>query len=196
MEVVGEVGLVVVTTGQSEFGPADVSATMHLLDSLLEALQRYQGTVIIVSHDRYILNELVNQVYEVGQGHATLYLGNYEDYLAKKEAMAAPTPAPVQAAKRPAQMPQAVNGQVRPPVDRESQRRLEREKKLRREIEERIESMETQRAGLGEEMNDPNFYLQRKDAKELIARYDSLGQEIERLYNDLLKLDGAAAGNP
>ena len=166
-------------------------------DSLLEALQRYQGTVIIVSHDRYILNELVNQVYEVGQGHATLYLGNYEDYLAKKEAIAAPTPAPAQAANRAAQMPRGgANGHVRPPVDRELQRRLEREKKLRRELEERIESMETQRAGLGEEMNDPTFYLQRKDAKELIARYDSLGREIDRLYNDLLKLDGGAADNP
>ncbi len=166
-------------------------------DSLLEALQRYQGTVIIVSHDRYILNELVNQVYEVGQGHATLYLGNYEDYLAKKEAIAAPTPAPAQAANRAAQMPRGgADGHVRPPVDRELQRRLEREKKLRRELEERIESMETQRAGLGEEMNDPTFYLQRKDAKELIARYDSLGREIDRLYNDLLKLDGGAADNP
>ena len=149
-------------------------------DSLLEALQRYQGTVIIVSHDRYILNELVNQTYEVGQGSATLYLGNYDDYLAKKEAMAtlaaAPLPTPAQPAKRENSMPPAsANGQVRPPVDRQMQRRLEREKKLRRELEERIESMETQRASLGQEMNDPNFYLQRKDAKEMIARYDSLG---------------------
>ena len=170
-------------------------------DSLLEALQRYQGTVIIVSHDRYILNELVNHVYEVGQGHATLYLGNYDDYLAKKDALAAlaaaPLPAPSQPAKRENSMPPAsANGQVRPPVDRQVQRRLEREKKLRRELEERIESMETQRASLGQEMNDPNFYLQRKDAKEMIARYDSLGREIEQLYNDLLKLDGSVAGNP
>ena len=171
-------------------------------DSLLEALQRYQGTVIIVSHDRYILNELVNQTYEVGQGSATLYLGNYDDYLAKKEAMAtlaaAPLPAPAQPAKRENSMPPAsANGQVRPPVDRQMQRRLEREKKLRRELEERIESMETQRASLGQEMNDPNFYLQRKDAKEMIARYDSLGREIEQLYNDLLRIDGSApAENP
>ena len=171
-------------------------------DSLLEALQRYQGTVIIVSHDRYILNELVNQVYEVGQGSATLYLGNYDDYLAKKEAMAtlaaAPLPTPAQPAKRENSMPPAsANGQVRPPVDRQMQRRLEREKKLRRELEERIESMETQRASLGQEMNDPNFYLQRKDAKEMIARYDSLGREIEQLYNDLLRIDGSApAENP
>jgi ATP-binding cassette subfamily F protein 3 len=166
-------------------------------DSLLDALQRYAGTVIIVSHDRYLLNELVNQVYEVGQGHATLYLGNYDDYLAKKELMAAqqaPPPPPVQPPKRESQRPrESANGQVRPPVDRELQRKLERNKKLRRELEERIGAMEAQRAGLGEEMNDPNFYLHRKDANQMIARYDSLGREIERLYDDLVKLDGSAA---
>jgi ATP-binding cassette subfamily F protein 3 len=164
-------------------------------DSLLDALQRYQGTVIIVSHDRFILNELVSQVYEVGQGQATLYLGNYDDYLAKKEQMAAqqaPAPPPVQPAKRETQRQHSANGQVRPQIDRELQRRQERNKKLRRELEDRIEAMETQRAGLGEEMNDPNFYLARKDANQMIARYDSLGREIERLYDDLVKLDAGA----
>src|SRR3984893_5206110 len=58
-------------------------------DTLLEALKGFPGTVIIVSHDRFILNELVNEVLEVGQGHAIRYLGNYDDYLAKKEAMEA-----------------------------------------------------------------------------------------------------------
>jgi ATP-binding cassette, subfamily F, member 3 len=165
-------------------------------DSLLDALLRYEGTVIIVSHDRYLLNKLVSQVYEVGQGHATLYLGNYDDYLNKKEqeqaAAAAPSPPAVRAdSPKPQRVEQSPNGKVRPQLDREAQRRLDRDKKRRRELEEKIEAMEAQRAGLGEEMNDPNFYLERKDANELIARYDSLGREIERLYTDLMKLDGA-----
>ncbi len=42
-------------------------------------------------------------------------------------------------------------------------------------------------------MNDPNFYLQRTDAKELIATYERLGGEIERLYEELMNLDGAGA---
>ncbi|HEV3114322.1 MAG TPA: ABC-F family ATP-binding cassette domain-containing protein [Candidatus Binataceae bacterium] len=171
-------------------------------DSLLDALQRYQGTVIIVSHDRYVLNELVGQVYEVGQGHATLYLGNYDDYLLKKEQeqIAASIPPPPVVATQPAKREphgaeQTANGKVRPQVDREAQRRQERDKKRRRELEERIEAMEAQRASLGEEMNNPNFYLQRKDANQMIARYESLAREIERLYDDLMKLDGAAAQN-
>ena len=53
-------------------------------ETLLEALRRFPGTVLIVSHDRHILNQLVTQVIEVGHGHAVRYLGNYDDYLAKK----------------------------------------------------------------------------------------------------------------
>jgi hypothetical protein len=42
-------------------------------------------------------------------------------------------------------------------------------------------------------MNDPNFYLTRKDADDLIARYERLGREIEKLYADLVKFDEAAS---
>src|ERR1700731_4575945 len=59
-------------------------------ETLLEALRRFPGTVLIVSHDRYILNELATEVIEVGHGHAIRYLGNYDDYLAKKIAKDAP----------------------------------------------------------------------------------------------------------
>ena len=60
-------------------------------DTLLEALRRFPGTVIIVSHDRFILNELVTEVLEVGQGHAIRYLGNYDEYLEKKAQAEAPS---------------------------------------------------------------------------------------------------------
>ncbi len=56
-------------------------------DTLLEALKGFPGTVLLVSHDRFILNELVNEVVEVGRGHAIRYLGNYDDYLRKKAEM-------------------------------------------------------------------------------------------------------------
>ena len=53
---------------------------------LLEALQRYTGTLVLVAHDRYILDHLPEEIIEVGAGHATRYLGNYEDYVRRKAA--------------------------------------------------------------------------------------------------------------
>lgn len=61
--------------------------------------------------------------------------------------------------------------------------------KRRADIEAEIEKKETERAALATEMNDPNFYLARKDADEMIARYESLGRSIDQLYADLVRFD-------
>jgi ATP-binding cassette subfamily F protein 3 len=61
---------------------------------LLDALKSYGGTIIIVAHDRYLLDELPTQVLEVGAGHAVRYLGNYEDYVRAKANAAAQPPPP------------------------------------------------------------------------------------------------------
>ncbi|MCB9091969.1 MAG: ABC-F family ATP-binding cassette domain-containing protein [Halobacteriovoraceae bacterium] len=49
---------------------------------LLEALKKYEGTVLIVSHDRHFLEDLANKVYEVDQGEIRIYPGTYREYLA------------------------------------------------------------------------------------------------------------------
>lgn len=48
-------------------------------------LLNYKGAVLIVSHDRYFLNRVVNKVIEIDQTHATVFQGNYSDYAKKKE---------------------------------------------------------------------------------------------------------------
>jgi len=55
-------------------------------DVLMDSLQEYGGTIVFVSHDRYFLDGLATKVLEIGEGKATVYLGNYEDYLARKQA--------------------------------------------------------------------------------------------------------------
>ena len=50
---------------------------------LLEALQRFEGTIIFVSHDRHFLHGLASKVYEVDKGHIQIYPGNYKYYLDK-----------------------------------------------------------------------------------------------------------------
>src|SRR6266542_4094563 len=77
---------------------------IHAKDVLLEALENYEGTIMLVSHDRYILDTLPQCVIEVGHGRALRYLGNYEDYLRKKvdeEAARELPPPPPPAAKPP-----------------------------------------------------------------------------------------------
>ena len=62
--------------------------TNHLdietLSWLEQYLQSYDGAILIVSHDRYFLDKVVNQVYEISRHQITKYPGNYSYYLDKK----------------------------------------------------------------------------------------------------------------
>ena len=54
-------------------------------DVLLDALMKYTGTVVFVSHDRYFIDNLATRVFEVGGGKVETFPGNYEDYLWRKQ---------------------------------------------------------------------------------------------------------------
>ncbi|HUB51060.1 MAG TPA: ABC-F family ATP-binding cassette domain-containing protein, partial [Terracidiphilus sp.] len=62
---------------------------MRAKDVLLEAIAAFSGTVIFVSHDRYFIDRLATRVLEIENGTIVSYEGNYEDYLRKKELLAA-----------------------------------------------------------------------------------------------------------
>jgi ATP-binding cassette subfamily F protein 3 len=57
-------------------------------DVLLEALMKYTGTVVFVSHDRYFIDKLATRVFEIGDGKVEIYPGNYEDYQWRKHPVA------------------------------------------------------------------------------------------------------------
>src|SRR5579871_2041575 len=57
-------------------------------DVLLDSLQKFTGTVVFVSHDRYFIDKLATRVFEIGDGHVEVFPGNYEDYLLRKEGKA------------------------------------------------------------------------------------------------------------
>ncbi len=52
---------------------------------LEEALEEYEGTLIVVSHDRYFLEATVNSIYEINREGAILFTGDYEAYISQKE---------------------------------------------------------------------------------------------------------------
>src|SRR5579862_805154 len=62
---------------------------MRAKDVLLDAIAAFSGTVVFVSHDRYFIDRLATRVLEVDNGVITTYEGGYEDYLRKKEELAA-----------------------------------------------------------------------------------------------------------
>ena len=152
---------------------------IHAKDVLLEALANYEGTIVLVSHDRYILDALPQCIVEVGSGRAVRYLGNYEDYLRKKadeEAArnaASPTPVRPVAKQRANTKPQSAkrgNGHNGMDATR---------------LTEEIARFEEEQAKLSEELSRPDFYMTHPDPNGLIARYTKLREQVEQLYRRL-----------
>ena len=61
-------------------------------DVLLDSLQKFTGTVVFVSHDRYFIDKLATRVFEIGDGRVEVFPGNYEDYLWRKDGKASAAP--------------------------------------------------------------------------------------------------------
>jgi ATP-binding cassette subfamily F protein 3 len=162
---------------------------------LLDALSDYSGTLVLVAHDRYILDRLPEEVIEVGACTATRYIGNYEDYLRQKAAHQGRATALVAfddagpGTPAPAAIDRAAERK-----ERETQRRREREQQRRaqraREVEAAIAAKESELSELAELINRPDFY-QTHDAPRMFSGYAALQREIEGLYAELEKLEKA-----
>jgi ATP-binding cassette, subfamily F, member 3 len=61
-------------------------------DVLLEALEKFTGTIVFVSHDRYFLEHLATRVFEIADGEVHVFPGNYADYLWRKQGGPEQTP--------------------------------------------------------------------------------------------------------
>src|SRR5215471_13223694 len=58
---------------------------MRAKDVLLESLEKYNGTVVFVSHDRYFFDKLATRIFEIGGGEVQVFPGNYEDFMWRKQ---------------------------------------------------------------------------------------------------------------
>jgi ATP-binding cassette, subfamily F, member 3 len=61
---------------------------MHSCDLLIEALNKYEGSIILVSHDRYFVSKTANKIWEIVDHEVKEFKGGYEEYVAWKERMA------------------------------------------------------------------------------------------------------------
>ncbi|MCR5716586.1 MAG: ABC-F family ATP-binding cassette domain-containing protein [Lachnospiraceae bacterium] len=174
--------------------------TNHLdIDSkeiLEEALNRYEGTVLYVSHDRYFINKTAHRILELSNEAFTGYLGNYDYYLEKKEALSPQTttanaslgsfskaadhsnsPADAQAA------PASVSEQK---LDWQAQKELKAKvNKLQNELskaEKRIEELENRCAEIDDEMAKPDIATNVARLTELTKEQSAAAKELSDLY--------------
>lgn len=159
--------------------------TNHLdMDSkqmLEEALNEYDGTLLYVSHDRYFVNKTANTILELSNGRLTKYLGNYDDYIAKKEQLYGNT-----STSNLSQSSGSNQEETAAKLDFKEQKRIEAEKrKLQNrisKIEEEIEQLEAEKAAIDEEFVKPENMTNSAKLNELTAKQNEINVKLDNLY--------------
>ncbi|MFC4559368.1 ABC-F family ATP-binding cassette domain-containing protein [Virgibacillus kekensis] len=158
--------------------------TNHLdIDSkevLEAALQDFSGTIIFVSHDRYFINKITDQIVEMQQDGSTLYLGDYDYYTEKKQEEAE--------LKQLQETKEAVDTQDHRKAKFKEDKMLQREARKRQrridELEAKIEELEARLEATEQKMTDPEVYQDHEKALELTKQTGDLKQEIEKLLEE------------
>ncbi len=173
---------------------------MHSCDLLIDALNKYQGSIILVSHDRYFVSKTANKIWEIVDHEIKEFKGGYEEWVAWKERMAKqdaenkkngkvneqPKPAETkQIAPTPAATPKPQTGVV---IDKEKKKELQRIQKQFQQLEEQIAKLTAKKAELEASLADPGTYSDKSKFIQAETAYKKAGEELEVLNKQYEKL--------
>ena len=144
-------------------------------DVLKQALQNYDGTLIVVSHDRDFLNGLVDKVYEFTDGRVKEHLGGVDDFLRAKKA-ASFRDFEIQASKAAQPRTGPVECAPAKAVQREDRKRKNRQQQLEKQIGE----LEAKMAEIEKHLSAPT---PDDDIMELTRNYLELKRELDEKMN-------------
>lgn len=182
--------------------------TNHLdidsVDMLENALKRFPGTIVLISHDEHLVRAVANRVVDVRDGKMTVYDGDYEYYLFKREDLAAraaadaageAAPRPKQQAAEPAKQPAAPTGKKTKEQKRaEAEARQALNRKLKnvrtrlKRVDAELEKKRARYAELMELMASEELYADSDAFNKALGEYNSLKQEIPKLEDEWLEL--------
>ena len=166
-------------------------------DVLKEAIQAFDGTVIVVSHDRDFLNGIVDKVYEFGDHRVREHLGGIYDFLRKKQLdslqqleIKDTPPAPAADVETQNLASPASQGKMDYQRQKERERRIRQAEKKVKTLETRIAELEQQLAEIEDKLSTATnedldvYYTHSKISRELeevMAEWETAGEELEKV---------------
>ncbi|MFN8153359.1 MAG: ABC-F family ATP-binding cassette domain-containing protein [Bacteroidia bacterium] len=149
---------------------------MQSVNVLVEVLNKYEGTYIVVSHDRYFLSRIANKIWYIENKELKEYPGTYEEFEVwqhqiRQQKEKPVTPTPPKKEKAPEQVKV-----VKKEAPKANKHQLEQQVK---KWEGELEKARAQFEKISSEMSDPEVYKQTERFKKLQAEYDKAKQGVE-----------------
>ena len=183
---------------------------IHSVDLLIESLNNYEGSIVLVSHDRHFISRVANKIWEIEDYKIREFKGTYaewEDWKARREAELKlqgnkqevisnkqPVKKTEEAAIKKDQ--QAVNNEQRSSIDKELKKEYQKQKNRFQQLEEKIAQLNKRKteleAGLAtpEIYNDKTKFVQTEtDYKTTTAELEKLNAEYEVVFEKVMELE-------
>lgn len=151
---------------------------------LEEALNSYEGTLLVISHDRYFLNKVVNKILELKADGIHEFLGNYDYYLDKKKRMReeeAFLEEPEEITKTQAKLNKK--------REREEKERLKKEKQAKDALEKEISELEKHKDKIHNELANPDIYDDIDRVNDLNFKLTEIDEKLDALYEELIYME-------
>ncbi|NMA28511.1 MAG: ABC-F family ATP-binding cassette domain-containing protein [Burkholderiales bacterium] len=153
-------------------------------DALLEALENYPGTILMVTHDRHFMNSLATCIVEIREGQSFRYLGNYDSFRARRnqelrqaeEARERARREKEEAERRQADSRRRGNKTPPPRGSKPIRWKLEA-------LEKRIFELEDEVARLAEDLAAPDLYARPEQAEAMRQEYERASAEVAELMS-------------
>ena len=151
---------------------------------LEQALNRYTGTVLFVSHDRYFINAAATRILDLSGRRLTNYVGNYDYYLEKKEELE--TAGTLASAS--AEISAASDAKLDWQQQKEQQARLRKLQNDLKRTENRIEELETRDKEIDASLEKEEIFTDVAEVTKLSKEKETIREELDTLYEQWEKL--------
>lgn len=167
---------------------------MRSINILIQALQQYQGTFIVVSHDRYFVSQIANKIWWLEEGKIKEYPGTYEEYeywRKKQEELKK-----LQDANKPKASEKPKEKAVKTEATKPSNNALQKLQKDFVEVERNISGVKQKMADVENLFTDTVVMQNNQKAQEVKSAYEGLKkqlrdfeQEYEHLFEKIMELE-------
>jgi len=161
---------------------------MQSVEMLIEALNKYKGTLIIVSHDRYFISKTANKIWNIEEGKINEFVGGYDEwhtwYEDKQKRVQAPAAPVKQQPVEKKEEKQAPKNNANNEQLNALRKELQKQQKLFQKLEEEINKLKSATAELEAKLADPAFYSNNKEFQLVDAQYRQHNGKLEQLNRE------------
>lgn len=151
-------------------------------ETLEESLKSYEGTMLIISHDRYFINKLADRILELKPEGMTEYLGNYDYYMEKRLEKSGQDSGKTQTETKKSA------GAIDYKMKKEMQAQERKRRSMLKKTEQEIEETELEMEKVNEQLADPQVTSDYQKLIELSGKLEELKTKQEQLYEQWAEL--------